>query len=188
MEAKLGSVAMHADIALALAIILLMAQIIMTILLFKVWRNGRPSRRPDDAERGLELQDAPRRMPTGNTSRSRSKNPPMPTENTGGSRSRNPRMAAPAPVGRSPAEAHGRPVPAYHREETRTRGGENEDYYNPTPISRRPTYTVDSGRGQQTQGADYTKERREGRFEDRHNTNVNNANYGRKGNKFAHGT
>ena len=168
----MGSVETHAKAALALAIILLITQMIMAIFLFKVWRSGRPARRPADAERGLDLQDASRGMSTGDTGRCRPQNPPR---------------AAPAPalapVGPSSAEALGRPVAAYQG--TRTHG-ENEDYYNPSPISRRPTYTVDSGRGEQTYGTDYTKVRREPR--ERHNTNVNDANYGRKGNKFAHGT
>lgn len=173
MEAKLGSVDTRANAALALAIILLMAQIIMAIFLFKVWLNARESRREADPERGLELQPTSRGMPT-NTA---------PVQNTVPRRPQNAHVAA--PVGPSSTQARGRPVAAYDRGDIR---GENEDYYNPSPISRKPTWTADSGLGQQTHGADYTQQRRQGRFEDGHKTNRNDADYGRKGNKFAHGT
>lgn len=169
MEAKLDSVGTRANVAIALAIILLVAQITMAIFLFKVWLKGRESRRSDD----LELQPTSRGMPA-NTA---------PVANTVPRRPQNVHVAA--PVGPSSTEAHGRPVAAYDREDIY---GENEDYYNPPPVSRKPTWTADSGIGPQTHGADYTQQRRQKRFEDGHNTNVNNADYGRKGNKFAHGT
>lgn len=175
MEEKLGSVDTRANAALALAIILLMAQIIMAIFLFKVWLNARESRREAaDSERGLELQP---------TSRGICASSVPEDDNTVPRQPQNTHVAA--PVGPSSSQARGRPVAAYDRGGVH---GEADSYYNPSPISRKPTYTADSGLGQQTHGADYTQQRRQGRFEDGHNTNRNNADYGRKGNKFAHGT
>ncbi|KKY34075.1 hypothetical protein UCDDA912_g05952 [Diaporthe ampelina] len=174
MEAKLGTVETRANSALALAIILIGAQLVVAVFLLKIWLNARPSRQPHDAVRGLELDDVPRGVPAD-------------------TRARRPRAPPTAsPIGPTPAQAHGRPVPAYVRAEAR---GENEDYFNPASSrvgrwpARQPTWTAGSGLGVQTHGADYTEQRRSGRFSsDNPRTNTNNADYGRKGSKFAHGT
>lgn len=188
MPAKLASVETRANVALAVAIVAIGTQLVLAVFLFKIWLNARPSRRQSaDPERGLELDNVPRNAATG-------------------THTRRPFPASTSPVAPATAEAHGRPVPAYGQTIVH---GENEDYYNtasrsgggqrsrqPTPHSggrrpsRQPTYTADSGLGSQTHGADYSTRRREARHgsDAPHRTNTNNADYGRKGNRYAHGT
>ncbi|POS71449.1 hypothetical protein DHEL01_v210155 [Diaporthe helianthi] len=178
MESRLDGVETHANAALALSIIVLIEQILMAIFMCLARQKLRAFHNQSaDTERGLELQDTSRGVSVKAASRRQAQDPPL---------------AAPAParsrqpVGPSPDEALGRPVAAY--ETGQVHRGEADDYYNPSPISRRPTYALDSGLGEQTNGVDYTKQRRSKRYEEPHNTNVNDAHYGRKGNRFAHGT
>ena len=168
IEAKFGTLDTRANVALALAIIVVMAQLIMAVFVFKIWLNARPSHRSDDAERGLELENTGRGVPADGRPRG------LQSSST---------MAS--PVGPSSAESRGRPVAAYNRD---ARHGERDDYYNPRPISKKPTWTAGSGLGEQTHGTDYTTQRREISFESDPKTNRNNTDYGRKGNRFAHGT
>jgi hypothetical protein len=210
MEAKLGSVASRANAALALAIILLTTHVVTTIIFFKAWRKTRESQSPSDFERGMrrfELQNNLRGIPTGGT---RTRQP----RNT----SRAAPAAAPAPTPiASSVHSLGLPAAAYttdHYGENRdyyfeqpssssrpptthtttTNSSRFEKKYDesfqPTPISKRPTYTKGSGIGEQIYGVDYTKELRTPRHGSAGGpgpTNVNDADYGRKGNKFAHG-
>lgn len=190
MPAKLASVETRGNIALAVAIVAIGTQFVLAVFLFKIWLNARPSRRKSaDPERGLELDNVPRNAATS-------------------THTRRPFPASTSPVAPTPAEARGRPVPAYGHT---TVHGESEEYYNTAPHSgggqrtrsrqrtphsggrrpsRQPTYTADSGRGEQTHGADYSTQQREARHgsDAPHRTNTNDANYGRKGNKYAHGT
>lgn len=175
---RLDHVERNSDAALALSIIVLLVQVFMVIFIYQARQKVRALHQSSDTERGLELQNTSRGVPTRSSSR------PL---------AHDPQLAAPAPtlsrdpVGRSPAQALGRPVAAYESQEE-LHGGEADDYYNPAPVSRRPTYAADSGTGEQTHGTDYSKTRRSKRYEERHNTNRNDADYGRKGDKFAHGT
>lgn len=176
MATKLSSVETRANAALAIAIVVLGTQLVMAVFIFKIWLNARKSHRQSaDSERGVELANNPRSAPAD-------------------TRPRRPQaLPMPSPVGHTPADAHGRPVAAYGPGEVH---GENHSYFHPTtPVSagrrtgRVPTWTADSGLGEQTHGADYTERRRSARFgSDRpHMTNTNDADYGRRGNKFAHG-
>lgn len=174
MESKLGSVETRANSALALAIVLIGAQLVIAVFLWKIWLNARPSHQSHDAERGVELDNVSRDV-AANTRPRRPKAPPTTS-----------------PIGPTPAESHGRPVPAYVRGEAR---GENDSYFHPVPTTggrpptRQPTWTAGSGLGPQTHGADYNEGRRPARFQVHSpRTNTNDADYGRKGNKFAHGT
>lgn len=176
MAAKLSTVDTRANAALAIALVVLGTQLIMAVFIFKIWLNARKSHRQSaDPERGLELANNPRSAPAD-------------------TRPRQPQaLPMPSPVGHTPAESHGRPVAAYGDREVH---GENHSYFHPTtPVSagrrpdRVPTWTAGSGLGEQTHGADYREQRRSARFgsDAPHRTNTNNADYGRRGNKFAHG-
>lgn len=177
MAAKLSTVDTRANAALTIAIVVVGAQLVMAVFVFKIWLNARESRRQSaDPERGVELANNPRSAPAD-------------------TRPRRPQaLPMPSPVGHNLADAQGRPVAAYGEREVH---GENESYFHPTtPVSagrrpgRVPTWTADSGLGEQTHGADYTERRRSSRFgsDGPHRTNTNDANYGRRGNRFAHGT
>lgn len=173
MDAKLASVDTRAYAALAIAIIAIGAQLIMVVFMVKLWRNARPSHRSGDPERGLELDNVPRDTPVDTHPRGL---PGSPIE---------------YPVAPTPAQSRGRPVAAYKAyTPNEPHGGEADAYFYPPPPTRKPTYTAGSGLGTQTYGADYYREQqREARHgSDGHRTNTNNADYGRKGNKFAHGT
>lgn len=173
MAAKLSSVETRANAAIAIAIVVIGTQIVLAVFMFKIWLNARPSRRQsDDVERGLELDNVPRNAATD----TRPRRPRAPDTSS--------------PVGPTPTEARGRPVAAYGHVD-----GESESYYTSAPLSggrrpsRQPTWTADSGLGQQTHGANYSQQKREARHgsDAHHRTNTNDANYGRRGNKFAHG-
>ncbi|KAG6353710.1 hypothetical protein INS49_005419 [Diaporthe citri] len=172
MDAKLASTDTRAYAALAIAIIAIGAQLIMVVFMVKLWRNARPSHRSADPERGLELDNVPRAAPADTRPRGL---PGSPIE---------------YPVAPTPAQSHGRPVAAYKAyTPTERHGGEADAYFYPPAPARKPTYTADSGLGTQTHGADYREQRREARHEsDGHRTNTNDADYGRRGNRFAHGT
>lgn len=172
MDAKLNSVDTRAYAALAIAIIAIGAQLIMVVFMVKLWRNARPSHQPADPERGLELDNVPRTEPADTRPRGL---PSSPLE---------------YPVAPTPPQSHGLPVAAYkaYTPAGATHGEADEYFYPPQP-ARKPTYTASSGLGAQTHGADYTQQRREARHgPDGHRTNTNDADYGRRGNRFAHGT
>lgn len=171
MDAKLDSVDTRAYAALAIAIIAIGAQLIMVVFMVKLWRNARPSHRSADPERGLELDNVPRAAPADTRPRGL---PSSPLE---------------YPVAPTPAQARAPPVAAYKAYTPGERHGEADAYFYPQPPTKKPTYTADSGLGAQTHGADYYTQRREARHgSDGHRTNTNDADYGRRGNRFAHGT
>ncbi|KAG8156494.1 hypothetical protein KVR01_013598 [Diaporthe batatas] len=167
-QARLGDMERNAGAALALAIIAILVEVVMMTFIFRHGRQRDRGQRSVDVERGLDFQDTNRHQP---------QDPPLAAPAP--TRSRN-------PVGHSPADALGRPVAAYESQGDELHG-EADDYYNPSPISKRPTYDVGSGMGAQTHGTDYTRHRRQSSG-DGPRTNRNDADYGRKGNKFAHGT
>ncbi|KAK2595713.1 hypothetical protein N8I77_013738 [Diaporthe amygdali] len=174
MEQKLNLLTLRVNVVLAFVVIMAVTHWLLGVLLFTLWWE-QSSRRTPDLERGLELQNISREVP-------RSSHPPG-------------RSTAP-PVAASPSESRGRPVAAY------SHGGENEDYYN-IEISPEPRAVRDHAHmqhesirsppavvRQQTYGADYSTQPRENRFHggDFNRTNTNDANYGKRGNRFAHGT
>lgn len=182
MEAKLAAVETRANAALAVAIVVIGAQLAMAVFMLKLWLSARASRRAAaDEEHGHELGNVPRGPRAGRRPRAPKASP------------------VGFPIGTSPGRAAGRPVAAY--DPAVLHGGAADAYLNearegyvsePThvsrPAGRQPTWTYGSGDGEQSHGADYTARSRSPRYEDQHRTNTNNANYGRRGNKFAHGT
>lgn len=171
MDAKLASTDTRAYAALAIAIIAIGAQLIMVVFMVKLWRNARPSHRSADPERGLELDNVPRDAPADTRPRGL---PVAPIE---------------YPVAPAPVQAPGRPAAAYKAYTPDRAHGEADAYFYPPAPARKPTYAAGSGLGSQTHGADYYNQRREARHgSDGHRTNTNNADYGRRGNRFAHGT
>lgn len=183
METKLDAIETRANAALAVAIVVIGAQLVMVVFMFKLWLSARKSRRAaaDEERGGHELGNVPRGPPAG-------RRPRAPRASPVGS-----------PIGSSPGRAAGRPVAAY--DPAVLHGGAADAYLNEAqeeyvsepayvsrPAGRRPTWTYGSGEGEQTHGADYTERPRSGRYDEPHRTNTNNANYGRRGNKFAHGT
>lgn len=182
MEAKVAAVETRANAALAVAIVVIGAQVVMAVFMFKLWLSARASRRAAaDEERGHELGNVPRGQPAG-------RRPRAPQASPVGS-----------PIGSSPGRAGGRPVAAY--DPTVLHGGQADTYLNeaqegyvsePAHVSRsagrQPTWTYGSGEGEQSHGADYSGRRRSGRYDEPHRTNRNDADYGRRGNRFAHGT
>lgn len=175
LDGKLNLLKIHTNIVLAVVIMIVVSQAFLGIFLCMIWRKNQPSRQTTDLERGLELGNVSRNIP-------RSTQPQAPP--------------IPSPIAPTPYEARGRPVAAYTRDAV-------DDAYSPGPSSRdvpRPQMAPrDITRGishQQTFGTDYSKSRRENRFDvgDRGlgytngRTNTNDADYGKKGNRFAHGT
>ena len=167
---------------LALDVILTLILLAILVLLFPLLRKKQATQH-DDSERGIELQDRPSNPP---------QNPPQ----------------NPAPQVQEPEY----PEPSWggHANEYYADCLAQQDGWKAQPLvgapssrhhmtsdlnkqsrSREQQTRPSGGRGYQTYGADYSKGGRESRFNtDANQSNNSNSqvNYGRKGNRFAHGT
>lgn len=156
---------------LALMIISTLIQLATLILMFPVLRKKKTTGEPDP-ERGIELQDR-----TANSSTAR---PRVQERENGGPSSNNHANRATASEGWT-IQGLRAPSPTAH----------TDPYVNAQSRWQEQQARPSGSRGQQTYGRDYSNGGRESRFaadtHQSHNSN-NNVNYGRKGNRFAHGT